>query len=262
MTTPTQAGAGRIALSREGGIARLRLVNPGGRNAVDLHFCEAFARAVRACEAGPEPAAVVVVSAEGEAFSVGGDIREFVAERAQIEKHVRKMAAALHQGVLRLHRMDATVVFAVAGVAAGAGFSLVCGADLVLAGRSARFTSAYTRSGLSPDGGGTWFLPRIVGARRAFELMALNPVLGAEEARGLGLVTRVVDDDALAAETEAVARQLAAMPPGGLAALKRLLRSARDNTLEHQLAAEADSISRLAATPSTMARLEAFLARA
>jgi 2-(1,2-epoxy-1,2-dihydrophenyl)acetyl-CoA isomerase len=249
-----------VALSIDGAVARLRLANPPGRNAINLQFCREFAAAAAAVEAAAG-VAVVLVTGEGGVFSVGGDIREFVAEKARAEAHVRAMTAALHDGIVRLQRTAAPVLAAVGGVAAGAGFSLVCGADLVLAGNSARFTSAYTNSGLTPDGGGTWFLPRIVGLRRAFELMALNPVLSAEEAKTLGIVTRVVADDALADAAEAMAAQLAAMPPGGLAGLKRLLRSSREAGLTDQLDAEADSISRLVATPSTMARLEAFLAR-
>ncbi len=250
----------QVALSIDGAIARIRLANPQGRNAIGLRFCQEFAAAAAAVEAARE-VAVILVGAEGSVFSVGGDIREFVAEKARVEEHVRAMTAALHEGVLRLQRAPAPVVVAVGGVAAGAGFSLVCGADLVLAGQSARFTSAYTRSGLTPDGGGTWFLPRIVGFRRAFELMALNPELGAEEARALGIVTRVVEDAALMTEAEAMATQLAAMPPGGLAGLKRLLRASREAGLGDQLDAEADSIARLVATPSTMAQLEGFLTK-
>ncbi len=250
----------QIILSIEGNIARLRLANPKGRNAIGLRFCREFAEAAAAAEAARD-VAVILVSAEGDVFSVGGDIREFVAEKQRVEEHVRAMTAALHEGVLRLQRAIAPVLVAVGGVAAGAGFSLVCGGDLVIAGTSARFTSAYTRSGLTPDGGGTWFLPRIVGFRRAFELMALNPVLGAEEARALGIVTRVVEDASLMAEAEAIAAQLAAMPPGGLAGVKRLLRASREGGLADQLDAEADSIARLAATPSTMAQLEGFLTK-
>jgi len=251
-------GPDRIAFSREGAVARLCLTNPAGRNAIDLRFCRAFAEAAAACEAARD-AAVILVSAEGDAFSVGGDIREFVAEKNRAEAHGRQMTEALHEGVLRLQRAPAPVLVAVSGVAAGAGFSLVCGADLVIAGRSARFTSAYTRSGLTPDGGGTWFLPRIVGFRRAFELMALNPVLGADEALALGIVSRIVDDDALGREAEALAQQLAALPSGGLAGLKALLRASGHAALGDQLDAEADSIARLLGTPSTMAQLEAFL---
>lgn len=252
--------ASRIAFSRDGAIVRLTLANPGGRSAVDLQFCREFAAAAAECEAARD-AAVILLSAEGEAFSVGGDIREFVARKEEIEAHGRLMATTLHEGILRLRRAAAPLVVAVNGVAAGAGFSLVCGADLVIAARSARFTSAYTRSGLTPDGGGTWFLPRIVGARRAFELMALNPVLDAEQAAALGLVSRVVDDADLAREAEAVAQQLAALPSGALAGLKSLLRASEHASLSDQLEAEADSIARLLAAPSTMARLEAFLSR-
>ena len=146
-------------------------------------------------------------------------------------------------------------------MAAGGGFSLVCGADLVVASEAARFVSAYTSSGLTPDGGGTFFLPHIVGRRVAFDLMATNPVLSAQEAKALGIVSRVVAADALDATVDALVAQLAAQPEGAIAGLKALFRRGEDEALAAQLRAEAESISRLAGSPATLARMEEFLTR-
>jgi 2-(1,2-epoxy-1,2-dihydrophenyl)acetyl-CoA isomerase len=249
----------RIAFSVTGGVARIVLANPANRNAIDALFVHEFAAAAGRCEAEPDLRAIVL-SAEGEWFSAGGDLRDFLAHRDDIAAHVHQMADSFHAGVLALRRAAAPVVAAVQGTAAGAGFSLVCGADLVVASEAARFVSAYTGSGLTPDGGGTFFLPRIVGRRAAFDLMATNPVLSAAEAKTLGLVSRIVPAEGLAAAVEALVAQLAAQPEGAVAGLKALFRH-DEAALATQLRAEADSIARLAAAPETLARMEAFLAR-
>jgi 2-(1,2-epoxy-1,2-dihydrophenyl)acetyl-CoA isomerase len=139
-------------------------------------------------------------------------------------------------------------VVAVNGTAAGAGFSMALAGDVVLAAASAKFTMAYTKIALSPDGSGSFFLPRIVGMVRAKEMMLLNPVLSAEQAAGLGLVTEVVADDALAARAAEVARQLASGPTLAYGKVKRLLADSHHNTLEQQLALEGESISTLGGT--------------
>jgi 2-(1,2-epoxy-1,2-dihydrophenyl)acetyl-CoA isomerase len=250
----------RIQFSVSGGIARITLASPERRNAVDLQFCAELTQAAEACEARAD-IAVILLAAQGEAFSVGGDLRDFLANRDRIQAHVHGMATSFHAGILALRRAPAPVVAAVAGVAAGGGFSLVCGADLVIAARSARFVSAYTRTGLTPDGGGTFFLPRIVGLRAAFDIMATNPTLSAEQAKTLGIVSRVVEDVTFVAEVETLVEELAAMPAGALAGLKRLLRGGAEADLAAQLAAEAESVAARAADPRTLQRLEAFLAK-
>jgi len=252
--------APRIELSVTDGIARIVLASPARRNAIDARFCAEFAEAAAACETNRD-IAVILLAARGEAFSVGGDLRDFVANRERIETHVRGMASAFHAGIMALRRAAAPVVAAVTGVAAGGGFTLVCGADLVIAARSARFVSAYTRSGLTPDGGGTFFLPRIVGLRAAFDIMATNPTLTAEDAKALGIVSRVLDDAGFDTGVERMLAELSAMPTGALAGLKRLLMRGGEAELEAQLAAEADSIARHASDPDTLRLLDAFLAR-
>jgi 2-(1,2-epoxy-1,2-dihydrophenyl)acetyl-CoA isomerase len=250
----------RLEFSISGGIGRILLACPERRNAIDLAFCRQFAAVAAACEADAG-IAVILLAARGDWFSVGGDLRDFLAHRDHVAAHVRAMAEAFHAGILALRRAAAPVVAAVRGTAAGGGFTLVCGADLLLAARSARFVSAYTRSGLTPDGGGTYFLPRLVGARVAFDIMATNPVLTADAAKALGIVTRVVDDADFDAATEHLLAELAAMPAGVLAGLKRLLRASGEAGLAAQLAAEAESIARRAADPETLRRLDAFLAK-
>ena len=248
-----------IELTWTGGLARLRLAEPNNRNAFNLAFCQAFAQ--KAMDVAAASPSAILIEAEGDAFSVGGDIAEFLAERDRIERHVLELASLFHLGIARLHGTGAPILVAVKGTAAGGGFSLVCGADLAIAARSAKLVAAYTSSGLTPDGGGTWFLPRLVGWQKAFEILALNPVLPAEEAQRLGLIARVVEDADFPAAVETLAESVAAMPSGALVALKRLMRQGADNGLDAALDAEAGSIARQAAHPATLQRLDAFMAR-
>ena len=249
-----------IEFSIADNVARVVLANPENRNAMDAAFIHEFAAVAARCEAEPALHAIVI-SARGDWFSAGGDLRGFLANRDHVTEHVRGLAGGLHAAVLALRRAAAPVIAAVGGTAAGAGFSLVCGADLVVASEAARFVSAYTASGVTPDGGGTFFLPRIVGRSVAFDLMATNPVLSAQEAKALGIVARVVAPEALDEAVEALVAQLAAQPPGAVAGLKALLRRGEDEALATQLRAEADSIARLAASPARLARMEQFLTR-
>ncbi len=238
-------------------IARIVLARPTARNAMNAALITQFAEACANAAAGPSLIAIVI-SAQGDWFSAGGDLKDFLANREHIHSHVHAMADVLHAAILDLRRAPAPVIAAVGGVAAGAGFTLVCACDLVVATQSARFVSAYTSSGLTPDGGGTFFLPRIVGHRAAFDIMATNPVLTAAEAKACGIVSRIAEDGALDSEVDKLLANLAAQPEGAVAALKALFRRGEDG-LAAQLDAERDSIAARAATPSALARIEAFL---
>jgi len=245
-----------VAFSIEDGIAHLTLDNAERRNAIDMAFVQAFADFANRCADSSVKA--VLIAAKGGYFSVGGDLGDFVAHADDIENHVRTMAQIFHAGIERLYNSPAPVVLALRGMAAGGGFSLVCGADIVIAARSARLTSAYTRTGLTPDGGLTYFLERSVGYRKAFEIMTLNPVMSAEEALRLGIVNQVVEDDALDAAADAVARSIAGNPSSVSLRLKQLMRGS-DLSLTDRLQREAIGISRQAAAPETLESLRAFL---
>ncbi|MEQ8663653.1 MAG: enoyl-CoA hydratase/isomerase family protein [Gammaproteobacteria bacterium] len=247
----------KIDFSVSEGIARIVFDDAAGHNVVGAQFTRELARAAIACEERDDVRAVLL-TARGSEFSVGGDLHEFLRERARIRAHVREMAASFHLAITVLNRLDAPVVCAVNGLAAGGGVSLVLMSDLAIATRSAKFNLAYTRSGLTPDGGATWFLPRLVGAQRAFDIMATNPTLSAEQACAIGLVARVVDDDAFGAAVEQTLATLLAAPAGAIGQAKRLLRRSLDNSLEQQLELEAASIAAQLADPQTLAALEAF----
>jgi 2-(1,2-epoxy-1,2-dihydrophenyl)acetyl-CoA isomerase len=252
--------ANRLRFGIENGVARIVLAAPDSYNAVDLAMTRELLAAAIACEAAAD-LRCVLLTAEGAQFSVGGNLREFVAERDRIQAHTREMTVNFHGAIVILNRLPVPVVAAVNGTAAGGGFSMVLMCDLAIAARSAKFNFAYTRSGLTPDGGATYFLPRLIGPQRAFDLLATNPTLSADEALALGLVGRVVDDDAFAAEVDALVGQLAAMPGDTLGRLKVLLRAGLDNSLAAQLDLEGRQIAEISSSPETQATLDAFLAR-
>jgi len=250
----------RVVLEITGGLAHIRFVNPSRHNAMDLQFCNELADAATRCSTA-DGLKAVLLAAEGDVFCVGGDIREFVDNRERLHEHVLASAAQFHVAVTRLHRLRAPLIVAVNGTAAGGGFSMVCAADFAIAKRSAKLNPAYTRSGLTPDGGGTWFLPRIVGLRKAFEIFATNPTLSADVACSLGIVSRVLDDAIFDAAVAMLARQIEEAPAGVLCALKSLMRKSLEASLEEQLGAEAASIAAQAELPETQRLLAAFLGK-
>ena len=250
----------RIKFAVADGVARITLANPAGYNVMDLPFCQQFGQAAIACETNPD-IKVILIEAEGNVFSMGGDINSFLANKDRVHAHILNMATQIHIGVAGLRRAAAPVICSVNGMAAGGAFSLVAGADVVIAKRSAKFNPAFTKTGLTPDAGGTYFFPRVAGFRKAFWIMATNPTLTADQAAEIDLVTQVVDDEKFTDEVERIVRQFADSAPGALAGLKSLFRSSLTNTLDDQLNLEARSIASRCADPATLERLFAFMGK-
>jgi 2-(1,2-epoxy-1,2-dihydrophenyl)acetyl-CoA isomerase len=224
-------------------------------HALDLAGVTLLYDAVR--RARREGAAVVLLSAEGRFFSAGGDVRAFAAAD-DLATTIEGIAGVLHATVTELVRMDAVVVAAVQGVAAGAGFPLVAAADLVLAGESAQFTLGYTKIGLTIDGGSS-MLVATLGLHRTLRLALLNDVLTADEALAAGLVARVFPDDELASAASALVARLAAGPPEALARTKRVIRDLATPSPESALHREAEAIRRQAATADAREGVAAFV---
>jgi 2-(1,2-epoxy-1,2-dihydrophenyl)acetyl-CoA isomerase len=162
-----------------------------------------------------------VVTGTGRFFCAGANLKGFYSAGSELKSRV----SIFHAVISRLVRADFPVIAAVNGAAAGAGMGLACACDLLIAGESARFTMAYTKIGLSPDGTTTYFLPRRIGIGRALELVLLNRTLSAKEALDWGIANRVVDDTNLAEEAHSIAVQLAAGPTRAYGAAKRLMHS-------------------------------------
>lgn len=241
------------------GVGRLTLDRPDHGNAIDLGMARALAD-VTAQWVNRDDLRVVVLRGRGTRFCVGGDLKAFSNE-PDLPTHLTEVTAHLHLALSRLARLAAPVVAAVQGSAAGAGFSLAASADVLVAGASARFVLAYSKVGLTPDGSGTWYLPRHVGLRRALDLALTNRVLDAIEAERIGLVSRVVPDDDLDRETEAVVAALAQGPASALAATKALLRASLANPLEHQLELESAALASAAGRAEADEGIAAFLAK-
>jgi 2-(1,2-epoxy-1,2-dihydrophenyl)acetyl-CoA isomerase len=237
-------------------IARITLNRPEVGNALNLELATALRKAAEGLH-GSDVGAVILTGA-GKAFCVGGDLN-YMREADEVGDAVLRLATQFHGGLEALAALDAPVITVVRGAAAGGGMSLAIAGDLVLAAESARFSMAYTAIGFSPDGGSSWTLPRLVGWRRAAELMLLNERLDAAAARELGLVTRVVADDALDDEAAALARRLADGPIHAHGATKRLLRASATAGFAEQLAEEARTIAALAAAPDGREGVAAFL---
>lgn len=250
-------GTPLVEYAFETGLARVTLADPDRGNAISPELAADLLTAVR--RARTDRARVILLSARGQAFSVGGDVKGFAAatDRPAL---IEDLAETLHRTVSDLQRSDAVVVSAVQGVAAGAGVPLAAAADLVLAGESARFTLAYTKIGLSPDGGSS-LLSATVGLHRALHLALLNPVWTAQEAHAAGLVAQVHPDDSLAAAAEAVTAQLLAGSAAAQAAAKRLLRDALPIPPETAMRRETLSITERAGSPDADEGLAAFLAK-
>jgi 2-(1,2-epoxy-1,2-dihydrophenyl)acetyl-CoA isomerase len=246
-----------ILFNVEAGIAHITLNRPDAGNALNFELASELAQAALACDNDPA-VKVVLISANGRMFCAGGDLKAFVGFEDQTGLRVKELADAMHKAVSLFARMSPPVVIAVNGPSAGAGFSLALIGDYVIAGESAKFTMAYTAAGLSPDGSSTYYLPRLVGLRKAQELALTNRTLAASEALEWGLVTRVVADAALRDEALAVSRRIASGPAFAQSVVKKLLLCSLRNGLEEQMELEGREISRAAQSPDGKEGIRAF----
>jgi 2-(1,2-epoxy-1,2-dihydrophenyl)acetyl-CoA isomerase len=246
-----------ILLEQSGPIARITLNRPDAANAMNDTMTRELADAARLCDRGA--AKVVVLTGAGRFFSAGGDLRAMASSTSTRGHYVKTIADDLHRAISSLARMDAVVITAVNGVAAGAGFSLAVTGDLVLAADTASFTMAYTAAGLSPDGSSSYYLPRLIGVRKTQELMLTNRKLSASDAMQWGLVTEVVDAAGLAARADALAEQIASGAKGSGSAVKKLLLTSFQNGLEEQMEIEGRLIAECADSADGNEGIDAFL---
>lgn len=239
-------------------IATLTINRPDSANSINLEFSKDLLSAILQCDDDPEIRAVVVTG-KGSLFCAGGDLKEFKNQGSHLSFYIKEVTTYLHAAISRMIRMDAPTIAAVNGFAVGAGMSLALACDFVLATPSARFSVAYTRVGLTPDGGMSYLLPRIVGLRRALELTLTNRVLSAQEAFDWGLVNKVVEERELLTQAEALATQLASGPMISLGVSKRLLHMGWNETLETQMENESQSIAHISRTLDAKEGMTAFL---
>lgn len=238
-------------------VAHITLNRPQAGNAFDLEMAKELADVSLECERTRDVRAVLIKGA-GNTFSAGGDVKAFAVQK-ELSRYLRDMTPHIHLAISRLVRLDAPVIAAVEGAAAGFGFSLAIACDLVLAAESAIFVMAYTKIGLAPDGGSTYSLPRLVGMKRALELTLTNRRLSAAEAHEWGIVTEVVAPENLAARAEELARLLAQGPTGAFGSAKRLLHGGWNQTLETQMELESRAIAEMGGTADGQEGIRAFV---
>ena len=246
-----------IDLTVRDSVAHLRLNRPDAANSITVELARDLMHAALQCDEDPAVRAVVLTGA-GRMFCGGGDLKTFATKGDDLPHYLKEVTTYLHAAISHFVRMDAPVVAAVNGTAAGAAVGLVAMADLAVCGRSSQFNLAYTNVGLTPDAGTSFLLPRIVGAKRAMELLLLNRALSAAEALSWGLVNEVVDDEQLPARALELAEHLARGARGAYGATKRLIAQSL-GAFESQMVLESETIAAHAVSAEGMEGIGAFL---
>ncbi|WP_131737961.1 enoyl-CoA hydratase/isomerase family protein [Actinomadura roseirufa] len=254
MTAETPSAERRpVIVTRDGATATLTLNRPARKNAIDAEGWRLLAAALEDL-AGDDAVRVVVVTGAGGNFCAGADLG-----RGPRDEHPVAVMRRVGNIAIALSELPKPVIAVVEGVAVGAGWNLALACDLVVASASARFSQIFARRGLSIDFGGSWFLPRLAGLQQAKRLTMLAEMIGAEEARELGLVTWVRPENELAAFAAELAHRLAALPPVALAQSKSLLHQGTTQTLRDAIDNEARAQAVNLATEDAPAAYRAFL---
>lgn len=243
----------------DNGVARIVLNRPDAANALDLQMTLDLMDAAIELDHNPRARCIVLEGAGGRFFCAGGDLAAFEQAAEKSPHLVKHMTTNLHAAMSRFARGDAPVIAKVAGTAAGGGLSVALGCDLIIASDEAKFTMAYTRAGLSPDGSSSFYLPRLVGLRRAYDLTLTNRVLTAEEAEDWGLINRVVPAAELDGFVDDMAAQLASGPTASFGRAKRLLLEGSYSSFETQMERESRAIAESVASEDGQEGLDAFL---
>jgi len=244
-----------IDFSADGAVARITLNRPDRLNSFTVQMHEELRDAL----ASLGNARVVVLTGAGRGFCAGQDLNERAVapgERVDLGETVTQCWNPL---VRTLTSIPQPVIARVNGVAAGAGANIALACDIVVAAKSAKFIQSFSAIGLIPDSGGTWVLPRLVGQARAVGLALTGEPLPAEQAAEWGLIWKAVEDDALDAEVDAIAAKLAALPPLGLAAIKDMIRTSWQYSLDEELERQAGAMRRLGFTADYREGVAAFL---
>lgn len=240
-------------------VAWITIDRPKAFNALDLKTMQELFDIANRCGGDPAVRAAVLTGRGEKAFCAGGDVAAFASDPDNVQVLLKEMTAYLHMAISRFARMPAPLIGAINGVAAGAGLSMSACCDLAIAADHAKFTSAYTQIGLSPDGSGTWFLSRIIGIRRCHELFMTNRVLTAQEALDWGLVNQVVPGAQLMDTVTELAERLAAGPTLAHRNIKKLVQMSLNDSLDSQMERETRSIVELSRTADGLEGVKAFV---
>lgn len=242
-----------VTLTRSDGVATITMDRPDKRNAMTDAMWSQFAEHLTTLDPGGQDRVLVVTGAGG-AFCGGSDVGGLLDDLPSLRGRID----VSNQCVLAMRELPIPTIAKVGGVAAGSGANLALACDLVYAARSARFVQVFIHRGLSLDSGASWLLPRLVGERKALELSLLGDPVGAADALSMGLISDVVDDEALDAHVLTVAGRLAASSPQALAGSKRLIATTWTRSLGQALDAEADNQIEVIGTDAAVAQISGF----
>lgn len=247
-----------VLIQKHDGILQILLHRPEAYNALNLHMMEMLANTL-ASAATDSAVKGILLTGQGKAFCAGGDLKWISQQTEETGAVLYRLAPQFHLSITEIRRMEKPVVAAINGTAAGGGFSLALACDFRVMAQSAVLRQAYTSSGLSIDGGGSFTLPRLVGLARALEIMAFDPLISAAQALEWGLVTKVVADQDVISESLSMLMTLTKTSLHSFAWSKKLIINSFDNTLETQLELERQGISDCAAHPDGQEGIRAFV---
>ena len=244
-----------IVLEQSESIARITLNRPDRLNS----FTRVMHGELQQALDEAAEARVVILTGAGRGFCAGQDLNDRAVAPDEAVDLGETVDACWNPLIRRLATIPRPVIARVNGVAAGAGANIALACDIVVAAKSAKFIQSFSALGLIPDSGGSWHLPRLVGQARALGLALTGEPLPAEQAADWGLIWKAVDDEALDSEVDALAAKLAALPPLGLAAIKSIIRSTGERTLDQELDLQRDEMRRLGFTEDDREGVAAFL---
>jgi 2-(1,2-epoxy-1,2-dihydrophenyl)acetyl-CoA isomerase len=249
---------GPILTRRHGTIQEITLNRPDAYNALNLDMMKMLAESL-SLAASDDSIQGVLITGQGKAFCAGGDLKWISQQNEDAGSVLHRLAPQFHLSILEIRRMKKPVVAAINGIAAGGGFSLALACDFRVMGQSAGLRQAYTSSGLSIDGGGSFALPRLVGLARAMEIMAFDEPISSAQALEWGLVTKVVPDSEVLSGSVAILTGLSKTSLHSFSWSKKLMTDSFTNTLETQLELERQGISDCAAHPDGQEGIKAFV---
>jgi 2-(1,2-epoxy-1,2-dihydrophenyl)acetyl-CoA isomerase len=224
----------RLLVSLEAGVKRVTFNNPARRNSIDFETMQRFTEAIK--ESFEDETRVIVITGAGDSFCAGADLQAGLSGARDVTTDLREV---INPGVLAMRSLPKPIIARVHGHAAGIGCNYALAADIIIASDQAFFSQAFIKIGLMPDGGGTYFLPRLVGYNKAFELMALGDPVPAQQAFEMGMLNRVVAPAELDATVDAMAERLASAPAIALAKIKAGLANGLQSDLASALEFEA-----------------------
>jgi 2-(1,2-epoxy-1,2-dihydrophenyl)acetyl-CoA isomerase len=224
----------RLLVSLEAGVKRVTFNNPARRNSIDFETMQRFTEAIK--ESFEDETRVIVITGAGDSFCAGADLQAGLSGARDVTTDLREV---INPGVMAMRSLPKPIIARVHGHAAGIGCNYALAADIIVASDQAFFSQAFIKIGLMPDGGGTYFLPRLVGYNKAFELMALGDPVPAQQAFEMGMLNRVVSASELDATVDAMADRLASAPAIALAKIKAGLANGLQSDLASALEFEA-----------------------